>query len=208
MTVGGWFFPRRAGEQSFFFRGLPETAPGGERMFRRQDDWVNFVLGTDSQGFLSGTINGNGVMPFPYVTLNDVPIDEWSQLAVVKCADGRQKFYRNGTLVHSDHDAASGGKVWPFRDVADGEPVRLAMPLGGLIGEAWIVAREMSAEEVRGDYEAKKDRYSPALPAEPVLSREMDARPAAGLWKEPVSAKTWPVHRRRIITGVEKVFGA
>src|SRR5688572_20480247 len=47
VTVGGWFFPRRVGEQSFFFRGAPEVAPQGERIFRRRDDWVNFLLGTD-----------------------------------------------------------------------------------------------------------------------------------------------------------------
>src|SRR5436309_16047172 len=26
VTVGGWFFPRRSGEQYFLFRGLPEVA--------------------------------------------------------------------------------------------------------------------------------------------------------------------------------------
>src|SRR5687767_15004966 len=52
LTVGGWFFPRRVGEQPFVFRGVPEVAPLGERMFRRRDDWVNFLLGTDQHGFL------------------------------------------------------------------------------------------------------------------------------------------------------------
>src|SRR5439155_25038857 len=33
MTVGGWFLPRRAGEQSFLFRGVPRVGPNGERMF-------------------------------------------------------------------------------------------------------------------------------------------------------------------------------
>jgi hypothetical protein len=47
ISVGGWFFPRRSGEQSFVFRGIPESGPQGERMFRRAEDWVNFVLGTD-----------------------------------------------------------------------------------------------------------------------------------------------------------------
>src|SRR5438105_3524540 len=59
LTVGGWFFPRRSGEQYFLFRGLPEVGSLGERMFRRNDRCVNFVLGTDQHGFLLGTINGN-----------------------------------------------------------------------------------------------------------------------------------------------------
>src|SRR5438067_12642922 len=41
MTVGGWFYPLRCGEQCFLFRGEPEAGPQGERMFRRQEKWVN-----------------------------------------------------------------------------------------------------------------------------------------------------------------------
>jgi len=99
VTIGAWVFPKRAGEQVFFSRGLPECGPNGERMFRPNDGWVNFLLGTDAHGFLMGTVHGNGSMPFPFVTLNDVPIDSWSQLVIVKDAKGFQKFYRNGTLV-------------------------------------------------------------------------------------------------------------
>ena len=29
MTIGGWFFPRRSGEQYFLFRGTPETGAQG-----------------------------------------------------------------------------------------------------------------------------------------------------------------------------------
>src|SRR5687768_5608536 len=32
-TVGGWFFPKRAGEQSFLSRGVPLAGDNGERMF-------------------------------------------------------------------------------------------------------------------------------------------------------------------------------
>jgi dienelactone hydrolase len=210
MTVGGWFFPRRSGEQYFFFRGLPEVAPLGERVFRPNDKWVNFVLGTDQHGFLLGTINGNGSMPFVHVTVNEVPIDAWSQLVVVKDAKGYQKFYVNGTLVHTDKDAAWAGKVWPFRDKEDGEPVRVSVPLGGLVGEAWVFPRELSAEEIKKDFDAKKDRYKPALPAEPVALREMDAHPAAGLREKrggPLTRQTWPKHCERILEGVWKVLG-
>jgi len=207
-TVGGWFFPRRAGEQSFFFRGIPETGERGERLFRRHDDWVNFVLGTDAHGLFLGTIDGNGRMPFPFVTLNDVPIDSWSQLVLVKDARGYQKFYRNGRLVCSDLDSAHAPGKFPFDDNADGEPVRLAMPLGGMIGEAWIVARELAEEEIRRDFEAKKKKYHPTLPAEPVQLREMDAHPIPGLWKELVTAANWPKQCERILAGVDKVFGS
>jgi dienelactone hydrolase len=206
-SVGGWFFPKRSGEQSVLFRGAPEVGPNGERMFRPREDWVNFVLGTDQHGFLLGTVHGNGNMPFPLVTLNDVPINSWSQLVVVKDKGGHQKFYRNGTLVHSDRDSAHAPKVRPFVDKAPGEPVRLAIPLGGLVGEAWIVARELSDAEVWEDFEANKEKYHPALPAVPVGLREMDAHPAPWLWKNPVTADNWPDHRERIIAGVWKVLG-
>src|SRR3989442_2173088 len=75
MTIGAWVFPKRSGEQVFFARGLPECGTNGERMFRPNEKWVNFLLGTDQHGFLMGTIHGNGSMPFPYVTLNEGPTD-------------------------------------------------------------------------------------------------------------------------------------
>jgi dienelactone hydrolase len=207
LTVGGWFMPRRAGEQAFFFRGVPEAGPNGERMFPPQKDWVNFLVGTDQHGLLLGAAHGNARMPFPLVTLNEVPIDSWSQLVVVKDGQGYQKFYRNGRLVHSDRDSTYAPLVRPFRDTADGEPVRVAMPLGGLAGEAWVVARELTADEVARDFEAKKDKYHPALPPEPVALREMDAHPAAWLWKQPPTLQNWAGQRQRILAGVENVFG-
>jgi hypothetical protein len=197
LTVGGWFFPRRAGEQHFFFRGLPESTGNGERWFRPPPDWVSFVLGTDSHGFLMAAVHGNGSMPFPYVTLNEVPFGSWSQLVAVKTADGFQRFYRNGVLVASDRESAHAPKVTPFRDTAAGEPVRFSMPGGGVVGEAWILGRELSDDEVRRDFEAKKSRYLPALPAEPILLREMDAKPAPAR----------PFDRERVLAGMEKVFG-
>lgn len=206
-SIGGWFFPRRSGEQAFFFRGLPETAPGGERMFRPATNWVNFFLGTDQHGFLMGCLNGNSGMPFPLVTLSEVAPGGWHQLVLVKDARGGQKFFHNGTLVHSDADSDHAGHVQPFRDQADGEPVRLAMPLGGRIGEAWVLAREVSAEEVWRDFETKRARYVPALPVTAVVLREMDAHPAPGLWREPVRAETWPRERERIRAGVLKLLG-
>src|SRR5687767_2554065 len=125
VSVGGWFFPRRRGEQAFLGRGEIETAPGGERMFRPGKGWVNFTLGTDAHSFLTGTINGNGEMPFPYVTLDEVPEQAWSQLVVVKDRAGVHRFYRNGVRVQDNRDSAWVGKVWPFDDTADREPVRV-----------------------------------------------------------------------------------
>src|SRR5689334_14173289 len=40
VTIGGWFFPWRVGEQCFMFRGVPEIAPQGERFFPRAKDWI------------------------------------------------------------------------------------------------------------------------------------------------------------------------
>ncbi len=207
MSVGGWFFPRRTGEQSFFFRGLPEIAPQGERLFRPNDQWVNFVLGTDQHGFLLGAIHGNGSMPFPHVTVNEVPSDAWNQLVVLKDPEGYQAFYLNGKLVHTDRQATSGGKLRPWHDLASGEPVRLAMPLGGLIGEVWIFPRALSAEEISRDFRAKRAKYNPALPAEPVLLREMDSHPAPGLWQEQLTARNWREERQRILAATMKILG-
>jgi dienelactone hydrolase len=206
-SIGGWFFVQRRGEQVFLGRGLLETAPGGERMFQPARNWVNFFLGTDQHGFLMGCINGNSRMPFPLVTLSAVAEGQWHQLALVKDARGGQQFYHNGALVHSDADAEAAGRVWPFDDSVDGEPVRLAVPFGGRIGEAWVFPRELSAEEVQKDFEAKRSRYIPALPVARVLSREMDASPAVNLWKTEITARSWPVERERIHAGVLKLLG-
>lgn len=206
-SIGGWFFIQRRGEQVLLGRGVPETAPDGERMFPLAKDWVNFFLGTDQHGFLMGCINGNSRMPFPLVTLSDVAEGQWHQLVLVKDARGGQQFFHNGTLVHSDADAEAAGFVWPFPDKAAGEPVRLAVPLGGKIGEAWVLPRELSAAEIQKDFELKRGRYVPALPVARVLSREMDARPAANLWRTKITAQAWPAERERIHAGVLKLLG-
>lgn len=207
MSMGGWFLPRRSGEQCFFYRGLPEIDANGNRMFRPQKDWVNFLLGTDQHGFLMGTINGNGIMPFPHVTVNEVAFDAWNQLVVVKDDRGFQRFYLNGTMVHADTHAISTGKIWPFVETGQGEPVRLAMPLGGLLGEAWVFTRELSAKEIQADYLAKRERFKPALPAQPMLLREMDAHPATGLWKELITKESWPKVRKHVEEQAWRVLG-
>lgn len=196
-TIGAWVFPKRTGEQVFFSRGLPECGPNGERMFLPREGWVSFMLGTDPHGFLMGTIHGNGSMPFPFVTLNDVPINSWSQLVIVKDAAGYQKFYRNGVLVCDDAASCHAPRIRPFRDREPGERGRLSMPLGGTIGEAWIFGRELSAEEIRRDFDEKKSRYAPALPAEPVRLRPMDRHPSLST----------PRTREQILEGVSRIFG-
>jgi len=206
-SVGGWFYTRRGGEQIFWSRGLPEISALGTREFPPQGTWVNFVLGTDQHGFFLGTINGNGEMRFPYVSVSQVGIDTWNQLVVVKDDEGYQKLYRNGTLVQTDRNSSWAPKITPFRDTGTGEPLRLMVPLGGLVGEAWVFGRELTGEEIRHDYEAKKDRYNPAPPGEIVRLREMDSHPQAGLWKEPLTPETWDSERRRILEGVYKVVG-
>ena len=196
-SVGGWFFPRRVGEQHFIFRGLPEIGPLGDRFFRPTNTWVNFVLGTDQRGFLMGTINGNGVMPFVHVTVNEVPVDEWTQLVMTKDSHGFQKFYMNGTLVHADTNAVTAGKVWPFKDTAPGEPLRLAMPLGGRIGDVWIYPRELSANEIKADFETNRAKYKPALPGKPVRLREMNAHSPVGPARS----------REEIMAGAKQILG-
>jgi len=206
-SIGGWFFPRRSGEAAFLFRGLPEIAKRGERRFPPAEQWVNFFLGSDPHGFFMGCLNGNSQMPFPLVTLDELGIDEWHQLVLVKDAQGGQKFYHNGVLVHSDAESCWAGKVWPFHDTAEGEPLRVAMPQGGLVGEVWIAQREMEAAEVAADFAAKKGRYHPALPPRPVAMRVMEAHASAGLWHEPVTKESWPEKRERILSAAMKILG-
>src|SRR5438045_7035564 len=119
-----------------------------------------------------GCINGNSDLPFPLVTLSEIAEGQWHQLALVKDSRGGQQFYHNGTLVYSDAAAERGGHVWPFRDSVEGEPVRLAVPLGGRIGEAWVMDRELSGNEIAQDFAAERKRYAPALAGAPASLRE------------------------------------
>jgi hypothetical protein len=207
VSVGGWFFPRRSGEQYFLTRGVPDVGANGERFFRRQSDWVNFVLGTDPRGFLLGTINGNSIMPFPLVTVEELTINRWHQLVVTKTADGVHHFYHNGAFIWTDRNANAAGKAWPFVDTAPGEPLRLAMPLGGLIAEAWVFSRALSADEIAADFFAKRSRYSPALTPVPVALRDMNAHFNAGLWKSAPTREAWPSTRREIERHAREILG-
>lgn len=209
-TVSVWVKPKRVGEQTFVSRGLPESGANGERMFRPHGDWVNFLLGTDQRGFFLGTIHGNGKMPFPLVSLDEVAIDQWSWLVAVKTADGYHKLYRNGVLVLHDKDSAWTPLVRPFRDETKGEPLRLMMPLGGSLGEVSIYGRELTAEEIEAKFATKKELYHPAIPPQRAWLREMNAH-ADGAWEKrgaPLTAKSWRGHRERILRGVDEIFGA
>src|SRR5262249_19526143 len=62
-------------------------------------------------------------------------------------------------------------------------------------------------DEIRKDYEAKKDRYKPAPPGVPVRLREMDALFAADLWPGPITTASWPPQRHRIRDEVVKLLG-
>jgi hypothetical protein len=200
LSVGGWFLCRRAGEQVFFQRGEVEIAPLGERMFRPNDRFVNFCLGTDQHGFFMGTINGNGSMPFVHATVTEVPIQTWRHLVIVKDVSGFHHFYQNGTLVHDDRHSMHAPSRQPWRETDDGlhEPPRLQVSLGGLIGEAWVVGRALSADEVAKDYEGKRGRYSPSPQRKPVALRPIDAHWPA----EPVS-----FDRDRVLQGVMQLLG-
>jgi dienelactone hydrolase len=204
LSIGAWVFPTRRGEQHFLRRGELETGPGGEACFRPAADRVTFLLGTDARGFLRGAVHGNGSLPFPFVTLDEPPLRAWSRLVAVKDAKGYTRYYRNGVLVAGDVDAAAGGVVRPFRDAGPDEPARLAVPPGGRSAEPFVLPREMTAEEVREDFD--RDRRD-AVPPEPVALRTMDAKPGPGLWKEPVTVDSWPLHRERILKGVREIFG-
>jgi hypothetical protein len=198
VSIGGWFYPHRVGEQYFFFRGSPEIDEWGRRFFRPERDWVNFVLGTDQRGFFMATANGNSFMPFPHVTIHELAINTWHQLVYVKDGRGFQKFYFDGALIHTDTNSVSAGKVNVFRDLEKATPIRVSVPLGGLVGEVWIFGRETSADEIAADFEVKKKKYQTAFGAKPVYLREMTPNPAAHLWPENLSAESWRAMREKI----------
>jgi hypothetical protein len=207
VSIGGWFFLKQTGEQILFSRGDVEAGPNGERMFLPQKQWVNFMLGVDQRGFFMGVVNGNGVMPFPHVTLDELLIDRWHQLVMVKTARGFQKFYHNGIMVRSDEEASAAGKIWPFHDTAPGAPVRIRAAYGGRAGEAWIFARELAAKEIQKDFFAKKARYTPAIAPVPIEVREMNQHHAQGLWKQPLTRERWPGERERIVRAAAQILG-
>ena len=201
MSVGVWVYCRRTGEQALFCRQVPVVAADSERVFTPSDAFVVFLLGTDQHGFLMGNIRGNGRMPFPRVTLNEVFIRQWQQLVVVKDAEGHNKFYQNGMLVHTDFEYSSGGYKRPFRETPEGlkTPIRMALAQGGLLGEAWILPWEMTGEEVRQDFAAKKQKYPARTAVKPILLREMDVHPATDLWPLQITADNWPRLREEIL---------
>jgi dienelactone hydrolase len=201
VTVGGWFWVRRNVEQSLVSRGGVQIGPLGERFFRSADTMVNFCLGTDRRGFLAGTINGNGSLPFVHITVNDVPSLTWQQLAVIKTESGHHRFFQNGTLVHSDQDSMHAPSRQPWRETAAGaaEALRLQIPGGGRLGEAWIVGRALDDDDIAADYRAKRDRYRPSPPGKPVALREMHAHPPADFR---------PFDKDRVRRAMLEVFGA
>jgi hypothetical protein len=210
ISIGGWFYPNRWGEQYFLFRGLPEIDEWGRRFFRPQNDWVNFVLGADQRGFFLATVNGNSSMPFAHVTVSDLTINTWHQLVYTKDERGFQRFYVDGALVHADTNRVAAGKFNAFRDsnAATADPIRLAMPLGGNIGEAWIFPRELSAEHIAEDFAAKRSKYKPAFPGERIFLRDMTRNPAGHLWKETPTRAGWESQRARISEAASKLLGS
>ncbi len=200
MTVAAWIRPLRSGERAFLKRGNLETGPAGERLFKPEADRVTFLLGRDERGFFMGAVHGNGRMPFPYVTLDEIPPREWSRLVAVKDAKGFQHFYRNGVLVASDVDAAAGGVVRPFRD--DGGPAEPSPETTDVL----ILPRAMTEEEVRADYEAGRKDHAPATPPVPVRLRPMNAKEGR-YWTRPLLEENWAVERVRIRAEMMNLFG-
>ena len=192
LSVGVWVRPLRRGEHHFLWRGEVQTAPSGDRLFKPREDLVTFLLGTDERGFFMGAVHGNGRMPFPFVTLNEVPTHAWSRLVAVKDVRGFQHFYMNGALAWSDVEAAAGGVIRPFKDA--GGPARTH----GEVDDVLILPRALTAEEVRADYE--RDRRG-STPGTSIALREMNAHPAPGLWARPFD-------RERIRGEMLKLFGA
>jgi hypothetical protein len=217
LTVSMWVFPRRYGEQYFLSRGEVSVGKNGERFFRPEKDYVTLLVGTDHNGFLMGTIHGNGSMPFPFVTLNELAINSWSQVVVTKDARGSHRFYVNGVMVCSDEASAHAPVARPLVETrADAPPLLLHMPMGGMMGEVTIEAGATNAEAIRKGFEEKLGTYRPTIPAAPVAFRDITPRPNPHLWNRStsvegaaprLSAERWREHRERIVASLPKVLG-
>ena len=217
LTVSMWVFPRRWGEQDLLSRGRVTIGKNGERLFRPEKDHVTLLVGTDQNGFLMGAIHGNGSMPFPFVTLNELPINSWSQVVVSKDARGHHRFYVNGVLICSDEDSAHAPVARAFVETAeDAPPLRLRMPMGGLMGEVTIESKAYDAEAVRKGFESGSERYRPAIAAAPVEFREITARANPHLWSRSgdagkaaarLTAERWRERRARVTAELPRVLG-
>ena len=90
-----------------------------------------------------GTIDGNGTMLFPYVTIDEIGID----MAPAGGGEGSRRdapLYHNGTRVHSTSESANRGRPQPFVDKDDGELVRLGdatRRVGGRGVDLWPAAQ-------------------------------------------------------------------
>jgi dienelactone hydrolase len=206
-TVTVWVYPRRSGEQDFVARGEVTIDEMGNRILRPEKTYVNFLLGTDRHGFLCGALHGNGRMPFAFVTLNELPINAWSFVAVTKDKAGYQRFYVNGVLVASDLQSAYAPVVREFAEMVDGPPIRLQMAQGGLMGECAVYGTALSDEQVKEAFEAGRTTYRPTLAARPVLLRAMDRHFDPELWGGEMTADAWRQRRGQIMTNLPKVLG-
>jgi len=193
LSVGVWVRPLRRGEHHFLWRGEVQTAPSGDRLFKPREDLVTFLLGTDERGFFMGAVHGNGRMPFPFVTLNEVPTHAWSRLVAVKDVRGFQHFYMNGALAWSDVEAAAGGVIRPFKDA--GGPARTH----GEVDDVLILPRALTAEEVRADYERDRRGSTPGTS----IALRPEGKSPAPLWESKVLSSgtaTPTIHAGRIYT--------
>jgi hypothetical protein len=217
LTISIWVFPRRWGEQHFISRGTVTIGKNGERFFRPEKDYVALLVGTDHNGFLMATINGNGSMPFPFVTLNELPINCWSHVVVSKDSRGHHRFYLNGVLVCSDEFSAYAPVDWRFGETLENPPpLRLHMPMGGMMGEVTIEAGAADPKAVRRTFEDQRRTHHPTIAAAPVAFRDVTPRPNPHLWNRSsalesavprLAADRWGERRARIVQNLPKVIG-
>jgi hypothetical protein len=226
-SVAVWVYPRRSGEQNFVSRGSVVTDALGNRRFPPEKAYVNFMVGTDRNGFLAGAVHGNGQMPFPFVTLNEVAPNFWSHLVVTKDKEGFGRFYVNGVLVASDVESSWAPVARAFVDEKeDGPPVVLQMPQGGLMGEVAVYGAALSEAEVKRQFETGRERYRPVASVKPIRFREMTQKPDPELWNrgaaphagigaesyDPdgtarLNGASWKWHRERIVANLPTILG-
>jgi hypothetical protein len=130
---------------------------------------------------------------------------------------GFTRFYLNGTMVCSDLESTHAPAARAFVDMADGPPLRLQMPMGGLMGECAVFGSALSDEEVRKEFAAGAKLYRPTRAAEAITLRQMELRASAEIWdrfsgaskkeERALTAKAWAGHRSRIVEHLPKLLG-
>ena len=110
-----------------------------------------------------GTIDGNGTMPFPYVTIDEIGIDAWHQLVVVKDREGMHHFITTARacIRRANQPIVAGrSRLWTKTTV---NRCVWGCHTAGWRARRGFMAVPLNADEIREDFLASASGSKPAL---------------------------------------------